>query len=179
MATTKARSKKKSADTATEPKADRPHIPGYGVPENNKDMLPWSHVTERMAAAQNYWISTVSPDGHPHATPVWGLWVDDKLYFGGGPATKRSRNLNENPAVCIHLESGSDVIILHGEAHPMAKPDPELIARLIDMSGEKYGYRPKPEEYGGPGGFVFSPSVVLAWKQFPKDATRWRFTNAD
>lgn len=178
MATTKARSKKQTADTEAGPKADRPHMPGYGVPDNKKGMLDWSHVTERMTAAQNYWISTVSPEGHPHATPVWGLWVDNKLYFGGGPMTKRSRNLNENPAICIHLESGSDVVILHGEARPMTKPDPELITRLIDMSGEKYGYRPKPEEYGGPGGFVFLPSVVLAWTQFPKDATRWRFTNA-
>ncbi|MBS1791231.1 MAG: pyridoxamine 5'-phosphate oxidase family protein [Acidobacteria bacterium] len=175
MANSKARSQKASAG-ASVPKADRPHIPGYGVPKGKAGMLAWSHVTERMTAAQNYWITTVSPDGHPHATPVWGLWVDDKLYFGGGVMTKRSRNLNENPAVCVHLESGSDVIILQGAAHPMAKPDAELIARLIDMSGEKYGYKPKPEEYGGPGGFVFYPSMVLAWTQFPKDATRWRFT---
>jgi hypothetical protein len=39
----------------------------------------------------------------------------------------------------------------------------------------KYGYGPKPEEYEKTEGvFVFRPRVVLAWKQFPKDATRWR-----
>lgn len=177
MAGTKARSK--PADSENHPQAERPYIPGYGVPENKKGMLDWSHVNERMTAAQNYWICTVSPDMHPHATPVWGLWLNNRLYFGGGPLTKRNRNLTENPAATVHLESGSDVIILQGHARPMITPDPEIIARLIDMSGEKYGYRPKPEEYAAPGGFVFSPSVVLAWKKFPKDATRWRFQNAE
>ncbi len=164
---------KKQSNEESRPIAHRPHIPGYGIPENKKGMLDWSHVTERMTAAQNYWICTVSPDGHPHATPVWGLWLDDKLFFGGGVATKRSRNLAENPAVCVHLESGADVVILHGEALPLASPDKELTSRLADLSAEKYGYRPKPEDYEAPGTFVFAPSVVLAWKHFPKDATRW------
>ncbi len=167
---------KKQPNEELRPIADRPHIPGYGIPENKKGMLAWSHVTERMASAQNYWIGTVSPDGHPHATPVWGLWLDDKLYFGGGVTTKRSRNLAENSAVCVHLESGSDVVILQGEALPLASPDKELTTRLADLSAEKYGYRPKPENYEAPGTFVFSPVVVLSWKQFPKDATRWRLS---
>lgn len=172
MATTKSRSK--PAGSESWPIADRPHMPGYGIPENKKGLLDWSHVTERMTAAQNYWICTVSPDARPHATPVWGLWLDDKLYFGGGATTKRSRNLAENPAVTVHLESGSDVIILQGEAVPLTNPDKELTVRLADLSAEKYGYRPKPEDYEAPGTFVFAPKVVLAWKEFPKDATRWR-----
>lgn len=161
------------------PIADRPHMPGYGVPENKKGLLDWSHVTERMSAAQNYWICTVSPEAHPYATPVWGLWLDDKLYFGGGATTKRNRNLAENPAVNVHLESGSDVITMQGKAVPLAKPDKELTVRLADLSAEKYGYRPKPEDYEAPGTFVFAPKVVLAWKEFPKDATRWRFQSGE
>jgi hypothetical protein len=175
MTTIKRVSKKKPIDQESGPIASRPHMPGYGVPKDKKGLLPWSHVTERMTQAQNYWISTVSPDGRPHATPVWGLWLDDRLYFGGGPQTRRSRNLIDNPAVCVHLESGSDVIILHGVAREFGAQDQSLIARLIDASAHKYGYKPKPEEYAAPGVFVVLPRMVLAWKQFPKDATRWRF----
>src|SRR5262245_2158881 len=97
MSTTKRSSKKNRADRETGqetgPKASRPHMPGYGVPKDNKGLLPWSHLTKRMAEAQNYWICTVSPDGRPHATPVWGLWLDDRLYFGGeiGRASCRER----------------------------------------------------------------------------------------
>jgi nitroimidazol reductase NimA-like FMN-containing flavoprotein (pyridoxamine 5'-phosphate oxidase superfamily) len=179
MASTKRTSKQKQTNQATGPIADRPHMPGYGVPENKKGLLSWSHVTERMAAAQNYWICSVSPGNQPHATPVWGLWLDDRLYFGGGTTTRWTRNLAENPAVCLHLESGSDVVILHGEAQPLGAPERELTVRLADASAAKYGYRPKPEDYQKPGTYVFRPRKVLAWKQFPKDATRWQFADGE
>ena len=180
MATTKRTSKKNQADQETGPKASCPHMPGYGVPKDKKGLLPWSHVTERMAEAQNYWVCTVSPDGRPHATPVWGLWVDDRLYFGGGPNTRRNRNLAENPAVCVHLESGSDVIIVHGDAQELRAPDRSLVTRLIEVSKSKYGYAPKPEDYDQtPGTYVLRPRWALAWSQGLKDATRWQFQDGD
>ena len=148
---------------------------GYGIPKHKKGLLPWSHVSERMTKAKHYWISTVSPDGRPHATPVDGLWLDDHLYFGGSPETRRNRNLAANSAVCIHLESAMDVVILRGDAQEL-RADRSLAVRLAEASRKKYGYAPKPEQYEKtPGMFVFRPRVVLAWKDFPKDATRWRF----
>jgi nitroimidazol reductase NimA-like FMN-containing flavoprotein (pyridoxamine 5'-phosphate oxidase superfamily) len=179
MTMTKHVVKKKPINQECEPTVSRPHMPGYGVPTNKKGLLSWSHVTERMAVAQNYWVSTVSPDGRPHATPVWGLWIDDKLYFGGSPTSRRSRNLAENTAACVHLESGADVVIMHGEATELGVPDPSLTARLIEASARKYGYAPKPEDYAAPGTYCFRPRMVLAWKQFPKDATRWHFQEGD
>jgi len=179
MATTKRPSKKTPSGQKTEPAASRPYMPGYGAPKDKKGLLPWSHVTERMAEAQNYWVCTVSPDGRPHSTPVWGLWLDDRLYFGGGPQTRRNRNLAENPAVCVHLESGSDVVILHGDAQELREPDRSLVIRLIEISKKKYGYAPKPEDYEAPGTYELRPRWALAWKQFPKDATRWRFQEDD
>src|SRR3712207_5164688 len=78
----------------SEPTPDRPFMPaGYGVPTTTEGMLPWSHVSERMASALNYWIGTTRPDGRPHAVPVWGAWVDETFYFEGGPDTRRGRNL--------------------------------------------------------------------------------------
>jgi len=176
MATARRASKKKTANPQVGPTASRPHMPGYGIPTDKKGLLPWSHVTERMARAQHYWIATVSPDGRPHATPVDGLWLEDQLYFGGSPETRRNRNLAENPAVCVHLESGIDVVILHGEAHELRAPDRSLAIRLSEGSIKKYGYGPKPEEYEKADGvYCFRPRLVFAWKQFPKDATRWTF----
>ncbi len=156
--------------------ASRPYMPGpaYGVPKSETGLLPWSRVAERMAQAMHYWICTVSPDGRPHATPVDGLWLEDRLYFGGSPQTRRNRNLAANPAVCVHLESGAEVVILHGKAH-LGAPDRALAIRLAQASAQKYGYGPKPEEYEADGVHVFRPHEVFAWKQFPKDATRWRF----
>jgi nitroimidazol reductase NimA-like FMN-containing flavoprotein (pyridoxamine 5'-phosphate oxidase superfamily) len=157
----------------TPPQASRPVLPReYGVPRSTKGLLPWSHITERMTHAKHYWVCTVSPAGEPHATPVDGLWLDDALYFGGSAQTRRHRHLASNPHVSVHLESGSDVVILEGEARP-ERPDRALAVRLAEASQEKYGYAPKPEEYEKTEVHVFRPSVVFAWTNLPKDATRW------
>src|SRR5687767_14484053 len=99
-----------------QPQTSRPYVPGYGIPDSQEGVLAWSHVTERLEKATNYWIGTVNAadEPTPHVVPVWGVWVEDTLYFGGGPQTRWSRNLDENPAVSVHLESGADVVILEG-----------------------------------------------------------------
>lgn len=154
--------------------ADRPLVPAiYGVPKDKKKLLPWSHVEQRMNDAKHYWVCTVSPGGQPHATPVDGLWVDGRLYFGGSPETRRNRNLQSNPAACVHLEDAMEVLILEGEAPELKSPDRALTERLAALSAQKYGYRPKPEEFETGGVRVFQPTKILAWTQFPSDATRW------
>jgi len=173
------RSSKKTQLHRSEPAGTRPRMPpGYGVPKHNKGLLPWSHVDDRMTKARQYWVCTVSPDGRPHSTPVDGLWIDGRLYCGGSPLTRRHRNLIANPSVCVHLESATDVIILHGEARELRAPGRALAARLAEGTREKYGYAMRPEYYEkAEGVFEFRPRVVLAWSHFPKDVTRWQLRN--
>ncbi|HEX2173493.1 MAG TPA: pyridoxamine 5'-phosphate oxidase family protein, partial [Dehalococcoidia bacterium] len=100
-----------------EPRADRPSLPkDYGVPEHTESLLPWSWAVERLEGARNYWFSTTRPDGRPHAMPAWAVWLDGRLYFEGSPETRRARNVAQNPAVVVHLESGDEVVILEGVA---------------------------------------------------------------
>ena len=69
------------------PVANLPHpLAHYGFPESQEVLLPWSFVSERVDAAKNYWVCTIGANGDPHARPVWGVWVDDRLFFGGRPA---------------------------------------------------------------------------------------------
>ena len=158
------------------PIISRPAIPAiYGIPKDETNLLPWKHVTERMAEASIYWVSTTGPKSRPHATPVDGIWADEVLYFGGDPKTRRQKNLASNPEACIHLESGTDVVILHGEVVIIRHPDTALTKNLARASQEKYGYGPTPEMYQEVGVSCFSARMVLAWKDFPKDATRFRF----
>ena len=163
----------KQQRTNDRPTASRPRLPReYGVSTTAKGLLPWSHVVDRMAKAMHYWISTTDPDGRPHATPVDGLWIDDRLYFGGSPQTRRQRNLAANPSVCVHLESASDVVILHGEARA-ERPDAALAKRLATESTHKYGYGQAPEQYQQADVHVFRPRTAFAWTNLPKDATRF------
>jgi nitroimidazol reductase NimA-like FMN-containing flavoprotein (pyridoxamine 5'-phosphate oxidase superfamily) len=176
---TRKTTRQQPTDQAAGPRAGRLRLPAeYGVPKGTKSLLPWSHVTERMTSALHYWVCTVSPGGQPHATPVDGLWLDDRLYFGGSPQTRRNRNLAENPAVCIHLESADDVLILHGEAR-LHTPDRTVALRLAEASQQKYGYAPKPEDYEATPAHVFRPRVVFAWRPPLKEATRWELPHDD
>jgi hypothetical protein len=122
-----------------------------------------------MSQSRNYWVGTVHPDGRPHAVPVWGVWVDDTLYFGGGPTTRWSRNLVANPQVVVHLESGDDVVILEGTVDRITDPEHPLIQKIDDAYEAKYEMR-----HGTPL-WVLQPQVAFAWTKFPDNMTRWLF----
>jgi len=168
---------RKQVEHGTGPVASRPAIQDYGVPKSKAGLLSWEDIDKRLTDSRYYWICTVDTKGQPHTTPVDGLWLDETLYFGGSPSTRRNRNLVNNSKVSVHLESGSDVVILHGEAGEQPPLDRALAARLAELHGIKYGYGFKAENFvsGGPGLYIFRPRVAFAWSQFPKDATRWDF----
>lgn len=158
--------------------SERPVMPdGYGIPESVEGTLPWGYVDEKMSEARNYWIATVRPDGRPHVMPVWGVWLDGSLYIEGSPETIRHRNIASTPHIAVHLENGSQVVIMEGEANETGKPAPELAQRLSQVFTSKYtsmGYSPGPDNWDKGGLYQFTPQKVFAWTNFPKDTTRWR-----
>ena len=83
----------------TEPRAERPHMPDYGVDTPSWNPLPWSWAAEKLAADRNFWVVTASADGRPHALPVWGVWDDDehRFAFSCGPRSRKAANLAANP----------------------------------------------------------------------------------
>jgi nitroimidazol reductase NimA-like FMN-containing flavoprotein (pyridoxamine 5'-phosphate oxidase superfamily) len=124
-------------------------------------------VGKRILVARSYCLVTVRPDGRPHSVPVWSVWVEDSLHFGGGRSTRKARNLVANPNVVAHTESGEDVVILEGVVEEVT--DPVLQERIDDADEAKYRIR-----LGRPV-WVLKPRVVHAWSRFPADATRWVF----
>ena len=145
-------------------------------------MLPWNHVLQRLTDSLNYWVCTTGPDGRPHATPVWGVVLDGTLYFDGSPETRRGRNLAAIPAVVVHLESGTDVVIVHGEAHEVHGADSDFYVRLAGAYRAKYeshGYGPTPDTWTTGGLYSVTSHTAFAWTSFPEDATRWRFDVRD
>ena len=145
---------------------------GYGVPTTSEGMLPFEVVRERMMAARNYWVATVSPNGRPHARPIWGGWIDDFLYLEGGPTTRTMRNMTDRGYASVHLESGDQVVIVEGPVEVVDKMEPELFKRLADQMESKYrDYRPQT----GDGMRRLTPARAFAWTKFPSDATRWTF----
>lgn len=160
-----------------QPKVSRPHFPS-GYLENPRTLLDWEPVEERLAAAKNYWLSSVRPDGRPHSVPKWGVWVKGRFYFDGSPETRHARNIARNPYVTVHLESGDDVVILEGTARAVEKPAAQLAARVARAYGEKYageGYAPAADQWNEGGLFEVNPRSVLAWTKFTDDPTKFEF----
>jgi Pyridoxamine 5'-phosphate oxidase len=160
----------------TDPKVDRPHVPGYGIPKSNKGTLPWSWARERLDRAMVYWLATTGKDAAPHLNPIWGAWVNDRWYVEGGP-TRWKRNLRENPQMAIHVEFGEEVVIVEGRARVVESPD-DAVASEILAGYAKYktiGYEAAAENWPGGGLWELQPVKAFAWSSFPKDMTRYTF----
>jgi hypothetical protein len=153
-----------------EPTAERPYMPGYGITESDRGLLPWSWAEERLSAATRYWVATVDEHGAPHLMPVWAVWHDDCLWFSSGGRSRKVRNLRARPRCAVHAD-GDDPVILHGVVEFVTDPDPAL----LDAYRAKYGEAP-PDPVENP---IVCVRPVWAFglveSAFGSSPTRWRF----
>jgi PPOX class probable F420-dependent enzyme len=157
------------------PEATRPSFPRvYGIHEDDAGLLDWGWATDRLERARNYWVSTTSPDGRPHAMPVWGVWLDDVFYFSSAPDSRKARNLVANPRITVHLESGDEVVIVEGTADHVT--DAALLQRISQDYSGKYSFD-VTFTVAGRGLVAVHPRVAYAWREqdFPASATRFTF----
>jgi hypothetical protein len=134
----------------------------------------WVWVADQLAAAGIYWVIGVS-GGHPHPRPVWGLWQNGELFLSlGSPALRRS--FAADPRVTVHLESGTDVVILEG----VLQPPQATTAALIAAYKDKYDWDYQVDPYGDL--LRITPSTVIAWRaggvdgrESFKETGRWDF----
>ena len=164
--------------TPPEPTADRPAIPReYGVASGPNGMLPWASVEAQLAAAKLFWVATTTADGRPRVRPVDGTWFEGLIYVGGSPETAWVRDLLANPNVSIHLDSTDGIVIAEGVAASGGGGiSGDAAERLADLLGERFPYgRPKAEDLAVLGSIAICPRTVVAWRDFAKDPTRFRF----
>lgn len=155
-------------------KADRPHMPGYGLlaPDQGAGLLPWSWAEERLRATRNFWLSTVTEAGRPHAMAVWAVW-NDALWFSTGRSSRKGRNLAHDAHCVVTTERADEAVIIEGVAeHFAATTAPPHIPRAYEA---KYAlpYPPDSDVY------AVHPAVAFGWyedaERFLGSATRWTF----
>ncbi|HMN12141.1 MAG TPA: pyridoxamine 5'-phosphate oxidase family protein [Bellilinea sp.] len=155
-------------------KVSRPKMPkGYiGDP---KAFVTWESTGQRLVEARNYWVCTADDESRPHVIPVWGAWVENAFYFDGSSKTKHLRNIAENPEVAIHLESGSQVLILYGRCHAVAAAEAptEQIASQYRAKYAENGYAPEADQWNNGGLYRFVPVKVITWTEFSHDPTKF------
>ena len=121
--------------TKSQPKASRPHMPGYGLPKGQKGLLAWTWASERLRKSHNYWVATVRADGRPHLMPVWGLWMDGAFYFSTGRQSRKAKNLATNSTCVICTENSAEAVIVEERAGT-----PTRVDRFMSRYQQKYKF---------------------------------------
>jgi hypothetical protein len=171
-------SPKRKSSRHARPKSSRPHLPGYGLPEGVKGLLPWSWAEHRLKKSHNYWIITVKPEGAPHTMVVWGLWQDGRLLFSTGSKTRKARNLAQNANCVVSTEHAHEAVIIEGIAEIA---DVAARRKFLANYGRKYDWDMAAMKDAilsmKEPVFAVRPRIVFGlWeKHFQGKSTRWKF----
>ncbi|MDH6575113.1 pyridoxamine 5'-phosphate oxidase family protein [Kitasatospora sp. MAP5-34] len=162
------------------PTADRPYMPGYGIlpADQGTGLLPWSWAQQRLATSHDYWVSSVKPDGRPHVMPVWGVWLDDALWFSSSLGSRKVRNLVARPDCVVTTDNPRDPVVLEGSAEVIR--DQAGIKAFLDALNAKYATH-YPLDFLDPAvnaSLRVRPGCAfgLAEGDFTGSPTRWSFT---
>lgn len=164
------------------PTADRPSMPGYGVlpADQGSGLLPWAEAERRLTVSHDFWVATVRPDGRPHVMPVWGVWLDGRVWFSSGRRSRKARNLERDPRCTVTTDDARDPVVVDGVAERVT--DAEAIAGFVAAADAKYGGG-MTVEFQDPevnGTYAVRPVTAIAISEadFPGSPTRWRFPSA-
>ncbi|WGW12382.1 pyridoxamine 5'-phosphate oxidase family protein [Saxibacter everestensis] len=165
------------------PRASRPHMPGYGLLPANEGsgLLPWSWAENKLRNSHDYWIATSWPSGRPHLMPVWGVWLDETLWFSSGSVSRKVRNLSERPECTAAIDDAVDPVVLDGIAEIRgAEQDRQRFLRAVN---EKYGVDYGLDFLDGITALCLRVRPVSAFglmqSDFAGSPTRWTFGESD
>ncbi len=129
----------------------------YGAPTAHQP-LEWQWVEDRLREAGTFWVAAVS-DGYPHPRPVWGVWYLDLLHLSIGTPSVH-RGLLTDSRLTVHLDSGTDVVIIEGRAAAASRTS----AEVLQVYDSKYDWTYDVEQYGNLT--ELHPETIVAWRAF-------------
>jgi hypothetical protein len=143
------------------------------------ESVEWSEVISRLGVAKVYWVHTTNPTGAPDASPVWAVTLDEVWYFYSQRSSVKARNLLRDTRVVVHLESGADVVIVHGRVRDVG--DPAEHPRVVEAFDHKY-HQPDERPFlpsSDPAFdvlYALQPHRVLMWSLPDTEASTRRWT---
>lgn len=164
----------------TEPIADRPYMPSYGVAaaDAGQGLLPWSWAETRLAASHDYWLASTWPDGRPHVMPVWGVYLDGALWFSTSLRSRKWTNLARDPRCTITTDDAYHPVIIDGRVE--VHTDDEAIHAFVDALNAKYatsyGYDFQDPAQNATLRVVAHTAFGLDEDDFTGTPTRWHFS---
>jgi pyridoxine/pyridoxamine 5'-phosphate oxidase len=161
------------------PASDRPWMPGYGVlpADQGSGLIPWAEAERRLSGSHDYWVATVTPAGRPHVMPVWGVWLDARLWFSSGMGSRKARNLEAQPRCTVTTDDARNPVVVDGVARQVS--DRAGIEAFVAAVNGKYGGGVSVEflDPAVNGTFAVRPGRVIAISEddFAGSPTRWTF----
>jgi hypothetical protein len=165
-----------------EPTASRPYMPGYGLLDaaRGTGLLPWSWAMERLERSHDYWVATIRPDDRPHVMPVWGVWLNDALWFSSSRASRKARNLAANPNCAITTDNPYEPVVVEGTAEPVQ--DLAAIAAFVAETNAKYRTDYPVDFFASTSNVCFQVRPAWAFglleSDFTGSPTRWVFSGS-
>ena len=125
-----------------------------------RNLARWRTLEARLGREMTIWIVTVRRDGRPHMTPVWYVWLNDRVYIATGTDTQKFTNLRFNQAVALALPDTERVVILEGEAHAT---DRKTSDKLGEYFFNKYEWDFRYDEDADWRLVEITPHRIMAW----------------
>jgi hypothetical protein len=109
--------------------------------------------------------------------PVWGVWVDDALWFSSSLGSRKALNLAQDTRCVLSTDDARNPVILEGDAERVE--DRDVIAAFNDTVNEKYEVNYTVDFYDPAvnGVWRVRPSWAfgLVGDDFTGSPTRWEF----
>jgi len=113
-------------------------MPGYGIagPTEGSGLLDWSWAEQQLTRSHNFWLATHWQDGRPHVMPVWATWTDRTLLFSSSKASRKARNLANDPRCVLSTEDSQNPVIVEGLAELLS--DRADLEKFLAATNAKY-----------------------------------------
>jgi PPOX class probable F420-dependent enzyme len=108
-----------------------------------------AEVAERLRVGLVVWLTTVTPEGQPQATPVWYHWDGGTFLVYSQPGRPKLANIAANQRVSLHpvgAEDAEDAVTIEGTAalDPSTSPAdqiPAYITKYLELI-DGFGWTP-------------------------------------
>lgn len=143
--------------------------------------VSWEQVSDALARAELYWLTTVRGDGRPHVTPLCGVWAGGAFVFCTGAGEQKARNLEHGSAAAVTTgvntwKDGLDVVVEGAVTRVRGRA---ALRELADAYREKYSNEwdfDADDEVFDPGEtaalvFRVDPVKVIAFAKSPHGQT--------